>query len=299
VSDEKIPVLFDTDIGSDIDDAVALTYLLNQPRCELLGVTTVTGKPEVRAQLASAVCHAFGRKEVPIYSGAGRPLLIPQKQPEVPQASVLPKWAHDKGFASNLAVDFLRQTIRSRPGEITLLSVGPLTNIGLLFALDPEIPSLLKQYVMMAGQYFGLASHHYSLTEWNAKGDPHATAIVFQARGVDVRCYGLDVTMQCRMPAEECRRRFSEGPLKLIGEMSEVWFKVRPEITFHDPLAAASVFKPDLCKMVPGRVDIELQSDRLLGLTQFNRHSDDKPHQVAAEVNADAFFEHYFSFVTG
>jgi len=297
VSEDRVPILFDTDIGSDIDDAVALTYLLNQPRCELLGVTTVTGRPEVRAQLVSTVCYAFGRKEVPIYSGAGQPLLVPQKQPEVPQASVLPKWAHDKEFASNRAVAFLRQTIRSRPGEITLLSVGPLSNIGLLFALDPEIPSLLKRYVMMAGQYVTRAAGHYGLTEWNAKGDPHATAIVFQARGADVRCYGLDVTTKCQLPAEECRRQFSVGPLKLIGEMSEVWFKRRPVLTFHDPLAAASIFEPDLCKLVPGRVDVELQSDRLRGLTHFNPNAEDKPHRVAVEVNADAFFEHYFGVV--
>ena len=63
------------------------------------------------------------------------------------------RYPHCEGFAPNVAVDFLRQTIRSRPGEITLLSVGPLTNIGLLFALDPEIPELLKQYVMMGGVY--------------------------------------------------------------------------------------------------------------------------------------------------
>ena len=293
----KIAVLFDTDIGSDIDDAVALAYLLTQPRCELLGVTTVTGEPTIRAQLADAVCQSFGRKEVPIHSGAAKPILVPQQQPEAPQKAVLSRYTHREGFAPNVAVDFLRQTIRSRPGEITLLSVGPLTNVGLLFALDPEIPKLLKQYVMMGGVY---QSHlgHYGLAEWNAKGDPHATAVAFAANAPGTLCIGLDVTTQCKLPAEECRRRFSQGPLKIIGEMAEVWFSHSSQITFHDPLAAACVFKPDLCTFEPGLVEVELQSDRLRGMTHFNRRADHKPHQVAVSVKSDAFFGHYFETVT-
>ena len=296
-NDDKIPVLFDTDIGSDIDDAVALAYLLTQPRCDLLGVTTVTGEPTVRARLADAVCQAFGRKEVPIHSGAGKPILVPQQQPEAPQKAVLARYPHREQFAPNVAVDFLRQTIRSRPGEITLLSVGPLSNIGLLFALDPEIPKLLKQYVMMGGVYQSNLPH-YGLAEWNARGDPHATAVVFAAHAPGTRCIGLDVTTQCKMPAEACRRRFSKGPLKIVGDMAEVWFKrARPEITFHDPLAAACIFEPDLCTFEPGLVEVELQSDRLRGMTLFNRHAKDKPHQVAVSVNPEAFFKHYFQTV--
>jgi purine nucleosidase len=296
MSNARIPVLFDTDIGSDIDDAVALAYLLTQPRCELLGVTTVTGEPLVRAQLADAMCQAFGRKEVPVYAGAGTPLLVAQQQKEAPQKSVLGKWPHRDKFAPNMAIDFLRQTIRSRPGEITLLSVGPLTNIGLLFALDPELPRLLKQYVMMGGVYRTWLEH-YGLAEWNAKGDPHATAITFAANAPQTRCIGLDVTTQCRLPAEECRRRFSKGPLKIVGEMAEVWFRNTQQITFHDPLAAAVVFEPSLCEYQSGHVEVQLDSQRLRGMTLFNAHTEMKPHQVAVNVKPEAFFEHYFRIV--
>jgi inosine-uridine nucleoside N-ribohydrolase len=74
-----IKVLLDTDIGSDIDDAVCLSYLLSQPRCELLGITTVTGEAEKRAMIASSLCKIAG-KEIPIYPGIEKPLLLPQKQ---------------------------------------------------------------------------------------------------------------------------------------------------------------------------------------------------------------------------
>ncbi len=292
-----IPILLDTDIGSDIDDAVALAYLLRQPQCELLGITTVTGEPEKRACLADAICRAFGRSDVPIFSGAARPILVPQRQPAAPQASVLPKWPHRETFAPDTAVDFLRQTIRSRPGEITLLTIGPLTNVGLLYALDPQIPSLLKSHVLMAGHYFNRAVG-YGPTEWNAGGDPHAAAAVFAANPPAVTCIGLDVTSRCVLPADEFRRRFSAGPLRVVLDMAEVWFQQRPSVTFHDPLAAAVVFEPSLCRYATGRVEVELQSTRLMGYTAFDANARPAPHRVATEVASERFFERYFAVVS-
>ena len=90
-------VLLDTDIGSDIDDAICLAYLLAQPQCDLLGITTVSGEPEKRAMLASAICTAAGR-EVPIFPGAPQPLLVPSQQPLAPQAAALGGWPHASAF---------------------------------------------------------------------------------------------------------------------------------------------------------------------------------------------------------
>jgi purine nucleosidase len=137
-----IKILLDTDIGSDIDDAICLAYLLAQPECELLGITTVSGEAEKRAMLASALCK-IAQKQIPIYPGAEEPLLVPQGQIKAPQAKALEKWEHDTRFSHGHAVDFLRQTIHSYPGQVTLLTIGPLTNIALLFRLDPDIPYLL------------------------------------------------------------------------------------------------------------------------------------------------------------
>jgi purine nucleosidase len=108
---------------------------------------------------------------------------------------------------------------------------------------------------------------------------------------------GLDVTLQCRLPADECRRRFGRGRLKIVGEMAEEWFKRSSAIVFHDPLAAACIFKPDLCRFRPGLVGLELQSDRLRGITCFNANAAEKPHEVAETVDPDAFFAHYFETV--
>ncbi len=145
-----IKVIHDTDIGSDIDDAIALAYLLANPECELLGVTTVTGDVEQRAALASVLCKVAGRS-IPIFPGASDALLVPQKQPDVPQVEALARWEHHEQFPTGSAVEFLRQTIRKYPGEVTLLTTGPLTNAALLFKADPEIPGLLRSLVMMCG----------------------------------------------------------------------------------------------------------------------------------------------------
>ena len=193
MGDEKVKLLFDTDIGSDIDDAVALAYLLSQPRCDLLGVTTVTGQPERRAEMVSAMCRHVGRGGVPVHAGCPEALLIAMRQTTAGQADALGDRDRRREFPPNTAVEFLRDTIRANPGEVTLLAVGPMTNLGLLFAIDPALPGMLKQLVLMCGRFFDAMGG-----EWNAIGDPHATAIVYghggQARPPRHVSYGLDVT---------------------------------------------------------------------------------------------------------
>ena len=285
-------VLFDTDIGSDIDDAVALAYLLAQPRCELLGITTVTGEPVKRAMMASAMCKIAG-KIVPIYPGAAEPLLVTQGQPHAPQAAALERWDHETTFPQGQAIEFLRSTIRRHPGEITLLAVGPLTNIGLLFAVDREIPSLLKRLVLMCGVFTNRLPG-VGPREWNAIGDPHATAIVYRSSAAVHRSLGLDVTCQVVMPAAEVRQRFQPSLLAPVLDFAEIWFSKRDRITFHDPLAAVSIFDEDVCAFTRGKVDVELTSERLQGLTYWKEDATGR-NEVALQVDPTRFFNSYFS----
>jgi purine nucleosidase len=294
-------VILDTDIGSDIDDAVCLAYLLRQPACDLLGVTTVTGDTAQRAALAEVVCAAAGRTDVPVHAGASGPLLIGSGQPHVPQYDAIKDRPHRQDFPPNTALAFLRETIRSRPGEITLLAIGPMTNLGLLFAADPAIPSLLKQLVLMCGVFTAGNGHGPGAREWNALCDPVATAITYRARPPQFTSVGLEVTTKCVLEANECRRRFTEagGPLGIVAEMAEVWFRHGARhITFHDPLAGAILFRPDLCDYAEGEVTVETTSLPLAGMTVFNSHVQDKPHRIATQARPDRFFEHYFEIVT-
>lgn len=296
-------LILDTDIGSDIDDAVCLAYLLKQRQCELLGVTTVTGDTVQRASLAAAVCEAGGRGEVPIYPGLRGPLVpeVGPGQEQVPQYEAIAGRPHRKDFPRHEAIDFIRRTVRSRPGEVTLLAIGPLTNVAALFAVDPEIPGLLKQLVLMCGVFTAGAGHGPGEREWNALSDPTATAVVFRTPVPNFTSVGLEVTMKCRMSPQECRQRFAKagGALSIVAEMAEIWFRGRPEIVFHDPLAGAVIFQPELCRYQTGRVRVELGSPMLSGLTWFYPPAEKKMHRIAVDVDSRAFFAHYFEIVGG
>ena len=285
-------VLLDTDIGSDIDDAVCLAYLLAQPECELLGITTVSGEADRRAMLASALCRVAG-KRVPIFPGTEEPLLVSQRQPVAPQESALPRWPHDAAFPRAEAVEFMRRTVYENPGEVVLLSIGPLTNVALLFALDRKVARLLKGLVMMCG-LFARRFPGVGPAEWNAGCDPHATAIVYQTPVQMHRSVGLDVTRRVTMKAEEVRRRFRVPLLEPVLDFAEVWFQKRDAITFHDPLAAVSLFDGAVCRFERGTVEVGLASDESVGVTYW-RSGEGGPHQVAVDVDPPRFFDRYFS----
>ncbi len=284
-------VLLDTDIGSDIDDAVCLAYLLAQPDCELLGVTTVTGESQRRAMMVSALCHVARKAETMIYPGAEVPLIAEQRQPSAPQADMLERWPYTSDFPTGEAVEFMRRTIRANPGEIVLLAIGPLTNVALLFAADPEIPSLLKSLVLMCGIF----NQGQDALEWNAMLDPEATAIVYRATPVIHRSIGLDVTRQVTMPADEVRRQFDKKLLLPVRDFAEVWFTERPEITFHDPLAAVSLFDEQVCGFSSGLVEVEWADRNRAGHTTWQPGHPASQHEVATRVDVGRFFQQFFN----
>ena len=131
--------------------------------------------------------------------------------------------------------------------------------------------------------------------EWNIAGDLLASEIVY---GTPVRLHrslGLNVTQQVVMPANEVRERFT-ALLRPVLDMAEIWFAgFYPSITFHDPLAAATIFEPDLCSYEQGTV--RLDNREKPGRTIWQPGGPDAPHQVAVTVDADRYFQHFFSVV--
>ena len=304
-------VLLDFDIGTEIDDAIALAYLLANPECELVGITTSCGESIKRAEMASVLCRAAGKK-VPIHAGCERPLLIPQMETTAPQAAILPHYEHDTGFAPNTAIPFMQKVIRENPGEVTLLAVAPMTNLGLLFAMDPELPELLDGLYLLCGspthQRHDVVTESLSAMERddfirvlasqgtlenNSIVDPHATSIVYRARCRNFVNIGNNVSSRVVMTPEEAERRFRHPIMQVVMSIAREWFKDEPRVSFHDPLAAVCIFNDDVCSYKRGYMDCVLDSRLLGGMTIF-REDPAGPHQVAWDVDGDKFFEHLF-----
>jgi purine nucleosidase len=287
-----VPILVDTDIGSDIDDAVALAYLLSHPDAELVGVTTVTGSTEERAACARALCNAV-KAEIPVHAGLSGPLLAGPGQPDAPQYAAVAATVPAAPGGNRDAIEFMRETIRARPGEVELLTIGPLTNVAVLFAIDPEIPSLLRGMTSMAGWYF---SDRPTVVEWNILVDPTAAAMAFRHAPRHHACVGIDVTLGLRLDRAEIEDRFSRTKLlRVVLEMAEVFFRDADHITFHDPLAAALVFEPNLCTFETGDLAINVIPDTTgYSFTNFTPNASGHA-RAAATVDAEAFFAEYFS----
>lgn len=304
-------VLLDFDIGTEIDDAIALAYLLANPECELVGITTSCGESIKRAEMASVLCRAAGKK-APIHAGCERPLLIPQMETTAPQAAILPHYEHDTGFAPNTAIPFMQKVIRENPGEVTLLAVAPMTNLGLLFAMDPELPELLDGLYLLCGspthQRHDVVTESLSamerddfirvlasqgILENNSIVDPHATSIVYRARCRNFVNIGNNVSSRVVMTPEEAERRFRHPIMQVVMSIAREWFKDEPRVSFHDPLAAVCIFNDDVCSYKRGYMDCVLDSRLLGGMTIF-REDHAGPHQVAWDVDGDKFFEHLF-----
>ncbi|MCM8788329.1 MAG: nucleoside hydrolase [Candidatus Omnitrophica bacterium] len=278
----KEKVILDTDIGSDIDDAICLGYLLSQDLCELVGITTVSGESEKRAMIASYLCEKAG-KNIPVYCGLSEPFIGDQKQKIAQQYEFLEKISYKKPCDKEW-FNFIRSQVRKNPYQINLITIGPLTNIGILFKIDPELSLLLKSMYIMGGMFFG----ENKKAEWNVSCDPYAAHTVFSSKVSKIYVFGLDVTTKVKMKKEDCLEEFSRNCLlKEVLNFAEIWFRSTNIITFHDPLAAANLFEKNLCNFKKGKVFVNQ-----IGETGFIE--DQKGNIfVASEVNSNLFFEHF------
>lgn len=288
----RIKVVVDTDIGTDPDDGLALAYLALHPDCHLLGVSIVTGDVQKRAAVAEILLRTCGRTDVPIHCGRREPLLRGAGQPLVQQYEFVDELEHVAERPENTAVDFVRRAIRENPGEVVLLTLGAMSNVGTLFALDPELPLLCKEVVSMCGKYFGPEKH---MKEWNMLMDETAAGIVLKTQRPRHRFVGLDVTRPCTLQAAEVEKRLFDdlGQLgTLLRSSGDWWLKKKGRFTFHDPLAAAMIFEPELCQWKKGRVLLDSNN----GASSFEETAEGTD-LAAAKVDPEAFFTHYFGIV--
>ncbi len=281
-------ILLDTDIGGDIDDAICLAYLLKEPECELIGITTVCGDSENRAAVADAICKAAGRK-IPIVAGLDLPLQPIPFYPTPEGAGALKNWPHDD-FQKGNAPEFLYEKIKENPGGITLLAIGNMTNIAVLFREHPDTPSLLKGFYVMNG-YFGTAPLPEPLYNWNAWADPLASKLAFEAHVPVHRAVPLEVTDMLTVEAEYAHSLLKKDSrlMNSVFDFGSAWLENQGKLTLHDPLAAVCIFHPDICTFERGtvRVECELESD--MGGTAFTANENGNV-EIARTVDRERFY---------
>jgi len=287
------PVIFDTDIGTDIDDAYALVALIQRPELELLGVTTVSSDAVARARLAAKLLSVAGGKwsSVPVYAGISTATQY-MKQVEWADGFTSPS-LHDHG-----GIEFMQQQINARPGEVTLIAVGELTNIAALLESQPGIGKKIRAIALMGGAvYRGYSPGSKPEPEWNIKSNAAAARTVFTS-GVPLLVAPLDSTADLKLTPEMRVELFSRGvpmtnalaALNSIWRHTNTWKGENP--TLFDVLAVELVAPRTPYKLT--ELNIEVAAD---GLTKPVKGGTPNA-KVALTVDVPAFMKEFVARLT-
>lgn len=299
-------LLFDVDTG--VDDAMALLLALRHPAAEVVGIGTVAGNVELDkcTENSLKIITLTARLDVPVARGCDRPLVAPLQTASYAHGndglggSDLPP----SGLSSSgeHAVDQILRLATSRPGEITLVAVGPLTNVAVALMRQPELPRLLKKVIIMGGA-FAHPGNTSPLAEFNIAVDPEAARMVFEG-GFDLTVVPLDATMQVLL-GEEHLARLDNGPIATFIRAITRHSMDRSQqrrgqrvAALHDPLATAIALDESLMIDAPHLpVTVETGGLWTRGQTIADRrrgdYSDIPPGRakVCFRPDAERFFE--------
>jgi purine nucleosidase len=285
---EKVPIIVDTDIGTDIDDAFALALALQSPELQLVGVTTVSADAYTRALIACRMLEAVGRADVPV--AAGRPRRARPEQKGQYQYGLDPSF--QKRPVAESAVEFIFAQLKAHPGELTLVSIGDLTNLGRLITEHPESKPLIKRIVIMGGAVrVGYNGKPPASWEWNIRSDIKAAQTVFSS-GLPLVVAPLDATTMLKLQ-EPMRERIFSANTSLADQLHalyRLWGKTTP--TLFDPVAVMLSFNETFCEMEDLRIEVDDQG--------FTREAPGKPNaHVATSIRRDDFLKWYVGRIAG
>lgn len=245
--DSKHLVLLDTDIGDDIDDALALALALRSPEIELTGVTTVFGDTRLRARLAKHLLHVFERDDIPVAAGIPAPMLTRHRPSGVPQAAILAA-NEEQGISNCSGPELIIEKAMTYPGRLILLCIGPLTNIATALLMEPHLFLAIRSIIMMGG------TSGIPWPEWNVRSDARAAQIVLAA-GIPVTLLGWNITTRCQLRASDLERLRDHNTPRthLLSELVAIWQQHRPRWQpaypyLHDPLTIAALCAPELLR---------------------------------------------------
>ena len=258
------PLIIDADTG--VDDAIALAFLARRAP-DLLAVTTVAGNVPIDFSTRNSlkVLAWLGQSEIPVHRGASRPLAVPYLDAahvhggnglgnaELPDS--------DRSEAEDNAVEAILRLADNYSGELTILAVGPMTNIAIALSLRPRLVEQIRRIVVMGGSFFnpGNITPH---AEFNVYADPHAAKQVFAAPWAELIALGLDVTHQTVISRATWNGIGADatGPAQLAKLILERSYAERNLDGFylHDPLAALTAIDPEFIGTQRGSIDVIL-----------------------------------------
>ncbi len=302
--------LIDTDIGDDIDDALAIALAIGL-KAEIVGITTAFLNTQLRARQARKLLSLLGAEGMPVYAGYGDSLemkndtarMICQYTPDLMEERFCPA-NPGEGAKGEAAVDFMIEMAGTYGKELTIVGLAPMMNIARAILKAPEEMKKVGRIVLMAGSFFE------QFIEWNVLCDPEAARVVL-GFDVPVYCVGTDVTLPCLVTEEEYRRMVSGGDTPLgeyLSLLVEKWVSVSGRLPIlHDPLAVYAAVTGKGVEFERRLVGVELGGAYCRGLTldldNVSRHEPEpRPGKrifVGKHVEEKVFKEDFFRIVFG
>jgi purine nucleosidase len=288
------PVLLDTDIGTDVDDILALVLLARAPELQLIGVTTVYGDTTLRARMVRQVLDQMQLPDIPIGIGATetltrRPVFWAGHEGEGMPGLDLVRVDEDV-----TASDLLRRAAAEHRGTLEVFAIGPLTNVAAAIEADDAFAASVHHLYVMGGAFWMEQAEH------NIKSDPEAAAIVFGA-GIPMTICGLDVTLRAWLREADLPRlrEAADGIGSLLENQVRRWWTYigAQENNLHDPLAILPAIQPEMFRFERCDVTVDVNGPES-GRTRLQRCGQGDA-QIAADVEFDAAEQEILRRVTG
>lgn len=273
---ERIPIIFDTDfVMPPADDSMALMLALQSPELEILGITTVMGNESLERATSDVLrmLEIAGRPDIPVHVGADMPLVHTKSDYAVREygrwyeneTPVVPPGGYaEKQPEEESAVSFIVRTVMERPGEVTLVAIGPLTNIAQAIRAHPYFAASVKQLVIMGGAIASLPDGAGNVTpnaEFNFWVDPEAARVTLRS-GIPIELSPLNVSRKSGLTKDWYERMVDvSNPLtELLAETLGRRFESDPDRSWYmyDQIAVASLIDPTLVTTEPLYVDVDI-----------------------------------------
>lgn len=288
-------VIIDTDPGlgapgADIDDGLAIAMALRSPEIALEACTIVVGNVDVAVGAANArsLLRRLGREDVEVAVGAGRPLVQDLGPLRAAFEAVLPEGDRREPGAQDSdgrpdAARLLIERVLAAPGELTIVAIGPMTNLATAIRLEARFAGAVRELVLMAGAATTYAQNVTPVADFNAYADPEALQIVLTS-GAPIRMVGLDQTARVLLTRQDAAALRADGDAfgAWASDCIEAWIDFlgaalpnRPEhrdaCFLHDPLTVAAVIAPELLTWARAHVAVELEGRLARGLVVADR----------------------------